>query len=201
MLNNVDLVTGPPGGAFALTPNTMFTTTALFDLTVPQAGGFYQLELSERVPSNFGMGDVLSVQVDTCNPTVDTCTPGSHRVLLANVDFATGTGETIGLFPLDTSNQQIFLELSHSVAGDPTVYGYYAYVNGGVEGPLVPLGSFAGLFDNLSYTQAGFTQVLQLPVPMPEPSTLLLLTSSIAAVAGVVWFGRRMTPRSHEWRG
>jgi hypothetical protein len=47
-----------------LTPNDAFTTTDLFDLTVPQTvGGFYQVNLSDRVASNMGMGDVLSVAV------------------------------------------------------------------------------------------------------------------------------------------
>jgi hypothetical protein len=68
-LNGADVVTGPPtvGGVpnpVSLTRNDAFKTTALFDLTVPPTvGGFYQVELSDRVASNMGMGDVLSVMV------------------------------------------------------------------------------------------------------------------------------------------
>ena len=57
-LNGADVVTGPPtvGGVpnpVYLTRNDAFKTTALFDLTVPQTvGGFYEVELSDRVASN-----------------------------------------------------------------------------------------------------------------------------------------------------
>ena len=52
-VNAVTLLTGPPTSSRSLTRNDAFKTTALFDLTVPQTvGGFYQVELSDRVASN-----------------------------------------------------------------------------------------------------------------------------------------------------
>jgi hypothetical protein len=76
-LNNADVLTGPPtvGGVpnpISLTPSNAFTTTTLFDLTVP-ASGFYQVELSDRVASNMGMGDVLPVALTNCLPGVADC--------------------------------------------------------------------------------------------------------------------------------
>ena len=203
-LNNIDLVTGPPTGPFStpfsLTQNNIFMTTGLFDLTKPSTpGGFYQLELSDRVASNHGMGDVISIQVRNCSPNLAGCTgvtsPG-YFVQLQDANFATGTSETINnRFPLDTSHQEIFLELSHPTAGDPTVDAYYAYADGGVvDTPLTSLGSYTDLFDNLNYTQAGFTQL----APVPEPSSLTLLASSIPSVLGLVWFRRRRAARRNS---
>ncbi len=188
-LNDVDLLTGPPPNPFSLTQNDIFTTTGLFDLTVPSTpGGLYQVELSDRVASNMGKGEVLSMAVHNCTAGESLC--GSLRgpyIFLADANFATNTTVPLGEVPLDTSNQQILLELTHPTAGDPTVDGYYAYVNGGVEGTLQPLGSANDLFNNLNYTQAGFLQL----TPVPEPSSLNLLASSIPSVLGLVWLRRR----------
>ena len=80
------------------------------------------------------------------------------------------------------------MELSHPTAGDPTIDAYYAYASGGMlTTPLTELGTYGGLFANLNYTQAGFTQV----APVPEPSSLTLLVSSIPGILGLVWFRRR----------
>ena len=71
-----------------------------------------------------------------------------------------------------------------------TIFGSYAYVNGGMVGPLTPIGSYSGLFTGpgaVGYTQAGFTQL----APVPEPSSLTLLASSIPSVLGYVWLRRR----------
>jgi hypothetical protein len=188
-LNDIDLLTGPPPNPFSLTQNDAFTTTGLFDLTVPSTpGGLYQLELSDRVRSNMGKGEVLSMAVHNCIAGVEVC--GSLRgpyILLVDANFATNTSVALGDAPLDTSNQQILLELTHPTAGDPTVFGYYAYLNGGVEGPLQPLGFADDLFSSLNYTQAGFLQL----APVPEPSSLTLLASSIPGILGLGWFRRR----------
>jgi len=192
-LNNTDLQTGPPISPFSLTPNDAFTTTALYNLTVPSnVGGFYQVELASSTASNSGdgMGDVISVNV--CTPPQFGGPPicGSATVPsieLFDRNFAANTGTVIGTAPLVTSNQQILFELSHPTPGTPDVFGSYAYVNGGVEGPLTPLGDYTGLFQGLNYTQPGFTQL----TVTPEPSSLMLLASSIPSVLGFAWLRRR----------
>jgi hypothetical protein len=190
-LNDVDLLTGPPPNPFALTQNVIFSTTGVFNLTVPSTpGGLYQVELSDRVASNMGQGEVLSMAVHNCIAGESLC--GSLTgpyIFLADANFATNTTVSLGEVPLDTSNQEILLELTHPTVGDPTVDGYYAYINNGVEGPLTLLGSATDLFSNLNYTQAGFLQL----APVPEPSSLALLASSIAGVAGLVWYRRKAT--------
>jgi len=78
------------------------------------------------------------------------------------------------------------------MAGTDDIFGSYAYVNGGVEGSLHPLGDFTGLFDghgDPGYTQAGFLQLV--PTSVPEPPSLMLLASSIPSVLGLVWLRRR----------
>jgi hypothetical protein len=187
--NIATLLTGPPGSPFSLTPSQTFTTTGLFDLTVPSTpGGFYQINLSDRVASNMGLGDVISVAVDNCTPNVFQCKGNSGPyVQLIDANALTHTIVTIAQAPLDTNNQVILLELSHPTAGTDTVLGSYAYVNGGIEGPLMPLGSYNDLFLGLNYTQAGFVQL----VPVPEPSSFTLLASSIPGVLGLGWLRRR----------
>jgi hypothetical protein len=189
-LNDVDLLTGPPPNPFALTQNVIFSTSGVFNLTVPSTpGGLYQVELSDRVASNMGQGEVLSMAVHNCIAGESLC--GSLTgpyIFLADANFATNTTVPLGDAPLDTSNQEILLELNHPTAGDPTVDGYYAYINGGVEGTLHLLGTATDLFSNLNYTQAGF---LQLAPVVPEPSSLALLASSVAGILGLGWCRRR----------
>jgi hypothetical protein len=196
-LNSSHVLTGPPtvGGVInplSLTPNDVFKTTGLFDVTVPTTvGGSYQLDFSTNAPENMGKGDVLSVTVRNCLPGVAVC--GSDTgpfIQMIDANFAANTPSTVvGQAPLDTSNQEILLELSHPTVGIPDVFGSFAYVNGGVEGPLTNLGDFTGLFKALDYTQAGFTQLV--PTSVPEPSSLTLLASSIPTVLGLVWLRRR----------
>ncbi len=192
-LINSDLLTGPPGMPFSLTAHNTFTTTGLFDISVPATpGGFYQLELSGRVASNMGNGDVLSMQVANCAPSLGAPCVGSDTgpfIKLEDANFSNNTGSLIAEVPLDTSNQQILFELSHPSTTSDTIFGSYAYVNNGIEGPLVQLGSYDDLFQTLDYTQAGFTEFA--PVSAPEPSSLALLAPSIPSVLGVVWLRRR----------
>jgi hypothetical protein len=170
----------------------------LFDLSVPQAiGGFYQLEFSNRVAENMGNGDVISVSVHNCSPggpnSPEVCGSATSTVIqLFDANFGTNpvTRTLIGQASLDPSNQQILLELSHPTPGIPDVVGSFAYVNGGVEGPVTTLGDYKGLFEGPGapgYTQAGFTQL----GTVPEPSSLMLLASSIPSVLGLLWFRRR----------
>ena len=140
-----------------------------------------------------GKGDVLSVLVANCLPGVGGCGSNSGPIIRMNdANFADNTGTVIATAPLDASNQQILLELSHPMAGTDDIFGSYAYVNGGVEGSLHPLGDFTGLFDghgDPGYTQAGFLQLV--PTSVPEPPSLMLLASSIPSVLGLVWLRRR----------
>jgi hypothetical protein len=187
-LNSAVLLTGPPSSPFSLTSTGTFSTAGLFDLSVPATpGGFYQVELSDRVATNMGKGDVISMQVFNCSPSVDIeC--GSNTgpfIRLQDANFANNTRALIGEAPLVTSNQQILLELSHAAGGG--VIGSYAYVNNGSEGSFQQLGTYDHLFDDLNYTQAGFVQL----APVPEPSSLTLLAPSIASVLGLVWLRRR----------
>jgi hypothetical protein len=188
-LNGADLQTGPPTSPFSLTPNDVFTTTALYNLSVPSTvGGFYQLELPSSTSA--GTGDFISVDVCTPpqfgGPPICPSATGSH-IEMFDRNFDANTGTVIGQAPLVTGNQQILFELSHPTPGTPDVFGSYAYVNGGVEGPLTSLGDYTGLFQSLNYAQPGF---LQLTVT-PEPSSLMLLASSIPSVLGLAWLRRR----------
>jgi hypothetical protein len=131
------------------------------------------------------------MQVHNCSSSVVVCgaLTGPY-ILLGDANFLTNTSVALGDAPLNSSNQQILLELDHPIAGDPTVNGYYAYINNGIEGPLTFLGTATDLFQNLDYTQAGFVQL----APVPEPSSFALLTSAVAGILRLAWCRRRKTP-------
>jgi hypothetical protein len=132
--NTVDVLTGPPAAGdgsnpVPLTPNDGFATIGQLDLTMPQAvGELYYVELSDRVASNTGMGDVPSVDVRNCLPGVVSCGSVTGRsVTLTDANFAANTRTIIGQAPLITSNQQILLELAHPTAEADDVFGSFAY--------------------------------------------------------------------------
>jgi hypothetical protein len=128
-LNDADVQTGPPTSPLSLTPNDAFRTTALFDVTVPPTlGGFYQVELSNA--SNMGPGDIISVDVHNCSPggpvPAEQCGSATGPVIqLYDANFAVNpTIRTlIAQTPLDASNQQILLELSHPTPAHPMFSG------------------------------------------------------------------------------
>jgi hypothetical protein len=204
-INAPTLLTGSPGSPFALTQTGTFATSALFSVTPPpQGGGFYQVNLSNRVPSNNFLGDVISMEVTNCSAT--SCpggiAPGPH-ILLTDANAAAGTvPQTLASVPLNTSEQQVLLELTKPEALSNTVDGYYQYAKNGVPiGSPILLGTYSGLFGTgpgqLDYTQAG---VVQLAPVVAEPSSLALLASSIVGVVGLVWSRRRKATRDgrHE---
>jgi hypothetical protein len=194
-LNVVTLLTGPPGAGlsnFPLTATSAFSTSALFDVTPPATPvGFYQVNLSNRVPSNNFQGDVLSMTVQNCVPAAcPGLAPGDY-IELIDANAVTGLVTTHASVPLNTSDQQVLLELVNDPANG-MVDGYYQYFNNGNPvGPMTLLGSYGGLFGmgpgQLDYTEAGFVQL----APVPEPSSLALLAGSIAGVAGLARRRRR----------
>ena len=190
-LNVVTLLTGPAGAGlsnFPLTRTSAFSTSALFDVTPPATvGGFYQVNLSNRVPSNNFQGDVLSMSVFNCTPAACQGLASGYYIELVDANAVSGVVTQHDWVSLNTSNQQILLELTKPDPLSDTVDGYYEYFNGGVGSGLIFLGAYSGLFGSgpgqLDHTEAGFVQL----AAVPEPSSFLLLAGAIAGVAGLGW--------------
>jgi hypothetical protein len=203
--NIVTLLTGPPGSPpplsnFPLTQTSSFTTSGLFDVTRPaSAGGFYQINLSNRVPSNNFLGDVISMAVENCEAASCPGQANGDYIALLDANAVAGTTAVIASVPLDTTNQQILLELTKPDPLSGTVDGCYEYFNNGIgSGLTCPAGwSYSGLFGSgpgqLDYTEAGFVQLAPVVglAPVPEPSSLALLAGSIPGVIGFGWRRRR----------
>ena len=114
-----------------------------------------------------GLGDVISVKVTDCVSTYFECGSATGPyVQLIDANAVVGEITTLAQDPLDLNHPQILLELTHPTAGSDKVYGYYAYVDNGVEGSLNPLGSYDDLFTGpgtVGYTQTGIAQLTPVP--------------------------------------
>lgn len=183
--------TGP--GSHELTAVPTFAVSALFNLTLPPViGATYDVNLSNRdFALNGGRGDEVQLRVRHCSASEAGCAGVDGLVLqFEEASFVANTLTLLDQVTLDTSHQQILLELTHDAANSDTIGAAFAYVDNGIEGAATSVGNTTSATDPFTaenFLRAGFEAY----EPVPEPGSTTLLGSGLLGVVGTVWLRRR----------
>jgi hypothetical protein len=162
----------------ALTPANIFSTAAIFNLTVPTVpDAFYGVQLVGSSGSN--IGDIVELRVEDES--------GSPEIVFENVNLSTATETMIGGASLDTNHQQILLDLSHPASSSDVIDASFAYLDNGVQGALSTLGPTSSVFGANTFAVPGFLSVER----VPEPATLPLFAVSLFSIGFLLKRERR----------
>jgi hypothetical protein len=159
----------PLRGTNSLTSLVPFSVTGVFDLSVPSLGGGYGIRLTQPSINPSSPYDVLHLEVFN--------TTGAPVVQLSDFDFAADTITVLDSASLDTSHQEIFLEMELPVGHSNQIEASYAYIDNGVEGPPTTFATDGSEFEHVGEVQAGFSAV----DPIPEPASLALFATALLA--------------------
>lgn len=169
LLTNID----PTNLTLGLKDDDTFSVTGRFDLILPgPLTERYGIRLSDQSSTNVG-DDVLDLSVRRRSD-------GTLAVQLRRLDFAGGTITNIASTPLDSAHDQIALTLSRLSATNDAITASFFYLDGGVPGLTTTFAATPDIFNGENWTRADFSA----STPVPEPSVLLLLGSSLAALVG-----------------
>lgn len=160
---------------FSLGRTNAVSISGVFDLGLPATpGAAYGVELVDLNRTH--NGDVVGLRIFQ--------TAAGPRIELVNLDHYDGTVSVIDALALDPGHDQIELNLFKGASSD-AVGGSFAYLDGGKLGALTTFGDATTLASDQSVSfSAGFDAV----APVPEPATLALFGSGLAALG---WIRRR----------
>jgi RHS repeat-associated protein len=126
-----------------------FQVVGVFDLVVPTAlQERYAIRVRDRSLTNTGDDELeLSVRRNRA---------GDLRIQFRRFNYVTEVITVIASVPLETFHNQIELILTRPTTSNNLVFASFAYIDGGIRGPVTFLGS-AEIFRGENFTRAGFT--------------------------------------------
>jgi hypothetical protein len=139
-----------PDSSAGLKQSVSFSVTATFDMAVPAVRREgYGIELDDRTATN-PSNDNLQLEV------VRRLSDGALVIRFRRVDHIAGIITNIATAALDSEHDQILLTLTRSTTENNEVAASFAYIDGGVVGPVTTFESTAAIFNGENFTRAAF---------------------------------------------